>query len=54
MTSDPDGYQDDVHCHTHLWSEHVHQDGWQKGGKRDEMMLDLTLKSKACTPSIHR
>ena len=48
MASDPAGYHADIHCHSQLWEE------GSRNGSGEEGLLELSLKSKSCTPAIHR
>ncbi len=54
MASDPAKYDSDVNVHGNLWSEPAQLEGWHKNGKREQAILDLVLKSKACTPSVYQ
>ena len=69
MASDPALFQADTHCHTHLWKEEgLGTGGGRKsntvgggGGRGDGLssvtaagINTLSLKAKACTPSVYR
>ena len=45
--SDPTLYTPDTHVSSHLWRE----EGVERGGGQQST---LTLKAKACTPSVYR
>ena len=50
ITENPARYYADTHCHTHLWREEGRK---QNCVKQSDGMIDLTLKSKSCTPSVY-
>ncbi len=49
MTSNPAGYHADIQCHSQLWKEGGKSEGGTAGS-----LVELSLKSKSCTPAIHR